>query len=237
MRLTVAPDVLTVFPTLTLGILRGRVSAPRGDLAATIAGLRSRALASLTARAATPEALAELPTVVAWREAYRAFGVKPTKFRPTHEALARRLLKDGSWPEIHPIVDIYLTNQIDHLLPHGGYDSSTLAGDLSLYVSPGGEPFQPLGGGEEVTDAGEIVYRDATRVLTRRWNFRDCEATQIRSDSTEFVLMIEAPIGSAKEQVETACNDLAARYQAAYEGTFRAATHVVDESSREVPLD
>lgn len=230
MNLNVSEEVLTLFPRIRLGLLRGSISSPQSDLQATITDLRAKALAALAALAPTPEALAEVKNIAVWREAYKAFGTKPTKFRPTHEALARRLLKDGAWPDINPIVDIYLTNQIDHLLPHGGYDATTLAGDLALYVSPGNEPFEPLGGGQEATEPGEIVYRDQRRVLTRRWNYRDCDATKITDHTTDFLLMIEAPEGIEASLVENACSDLARRYARAYDGRF---TPLVFEASRD----
>lgn len=230
MRLNVSEEVLHLFPHITLGILRGSISSARSDLRDTVTHLRAKALASLSALAPTPEALAEVKNVSVWREAYKTFGTKPTKFRPTHEALARRLMKDGVWPDINPIVDIYLTNQIDHLLPHGGYDATTLAGDLSLYISPGNELFEPLGGGQEATEPGEIVYRDQQRVLTRRWNYRDCDATKITEHTTDFVLMIEAPGDIEASRVEQACSDLAQRYERAFEGRF---TPIVFEASKD----
>ncbi|HKH48658.1 MAG TPA: phenylalanine--tRNA ligase beta subunit-related protein, partial [Thermoanaerobaculia bacterium] len=216
--------------------LRGSINSVQSDLRETVADLRAKALASLTALAPTPEALAEVKNVSVWREAYKAFGAKPTKFRPTHEALARRLLKDGVWPDINPVVDIYLTNQIDHLLPHGGYDATALAGDLKLYVSPGNEPFEPLGGGQEATEPGEVVYRDQQRVLTRRWNYRDCDATKITEQTTDFVLMIEAPGEIEASEVEKACSDLAQRYARAFEGRFRPLVFEASKDSREVEI-
>jgi len=237
MRLHVAQPVVDLFPAITLGVLTGTISAPRGDVRGTVAALRDKASASLLAGAPTVEALAEHPHVSRWREAYRAFGTKPNKHRPTHEALARRLLKDGVWPEINPIVDVYLTNQIEHLLPHGGYDRAALAGDLALYVSPGNEGFEPLGGGSELTEAGEIVYRDERRVLTRRWNYKDCDATKIEAATSAFLLFIEAPGGIDPARVEAACADLAGRYERAFDGDFRAAVFSVDASCRDLPID
>jgi DNA/RNA-binding domain of Phe-tRNA-synthetase-like protein len=236
MKLNVSEDVLRLFPRIRLGLLRGSISAPRGDLHGTVNDLRAKALASLNALAPAAEALAEVKNIAVWREAYKTFGAKPTKFRPTHEAMARRLLKDGAWPDINPIVDIYLTNQIDHLLPHGGYDATTLAGDLSLYVSPGNEPFEPLGGGQEVTEPGEIVYRDQQRVLTRRWNYRDCDATKITELTTDFILMIEATEAIEASVVEAACSDLAGRYTRAFEGRFTPLVFEASKDSRTVEI-
>lgn len=237
MRFTVADDVLARFPALAIGILEGEVEAPRADLPSTLRGLQSAALDRL--RAASPDApsLMARPNVRAWRDAYQRFGVKPTKFRPTHEAFARRLLKEPSWPAINPLVDVYLTNQVAHLLPHGGYDRAALDGDLRLARSPGGEPFEPLGGGEERTDPGEIVYRDRGRVLTRRWNYRDAEATKITADTRRFLLLVEAVEGIPAAAVEEAVADLERRLAGCFAGRFTRHLLVAASGDREIALD
>ncbi len=82
------------------------------------AALRSRpgAAAALTAlrrevaaRARTSYSLERLfahPTVAALRRLYRQAGCDPTRYRPSSEALLRRLLKGEELPEIHPLVDL-----------------------------------------------------------------------------------------------------------------------------------
>src|SRR5262249_26440709 len=143
MRLTVADEVVDLFPAFTLGILDGEVGPPEPGFPERIRSLQEAALDRLRAQATDVERLMEHPHVRLWREAYQRFGARPTKFRPTHEAFARRLLKEPSWPAIGPLVDVYLTNQAAHLLPHGGYDRDRLEGDLRLARSPGARPSLP----------------------------------------------------------------------------------------------
>ena len=45
-------------------------------------------------------------TVAALRRLFRAAGCDPTRYRPSSEALLRRLLKGSEMPEIHPLVDL-----------------------------------------------------------------------------------------------------------------------------------
>lgn len=87
---------------------------------------------------------------------YRQCGVNPKKYPPTHEALAKRLLKGNEWPNINPIVDIYLANQVEHLLPHGGHDLRKLDGNMRLRRSSGGESFSPLGAGQKLSKPGRL---------------------------------------------------------------------------------
>lgn len=219
MRISVAPDVMAQFPEMSLGVVYGTLLSTRPGYPETIAELRSTALQRLNARGL--ESVLADPNVQAWRRAYEKFGMKAKKYPATHEAFARRLIKSQSWPDINPVVDIYLSNQTWHLLPHGGYDVTTLAGDILLDASPGGEPFEPLGGGSESTEPGEIVYRDAERILTRRWNYRDCDKTKITPETRQFLLMIESPDSTVPlSLVSAACEDLAERYRRCFEGSF-----------------
>ncbi len=49
-------------------------------------------------RAELPVSLSEVPSLAAWRAAYRRFGANPTKHRSAAEALLRRLQKKGNIP-------------------------------------------------------------------------------------------------------------------------------------------
>ena len=63
----------------------------------------------VTARVRDQFELAELathPTVAAMRRLFRAAGTDPTRYRPSSEALLRRLLKGDELPSILPFVDI-----------------------------------------------------------------------------------------------------------------------------------
>ena len=50
--------------------------------------------------------LAAEPATAALRRLFRAAGCDPSRYRPSSEALLRRLLKGGELPAIHPLVDL-----------------------------------------------------------------------------------------------------------------------------------
>jgi len=52
------------------------------------------------------ESLAAHPPVAALRRLFKAAGCDPTRYRPSSEALLRRLLKGDELPALHPLVDI-----------------------------------------------------------------------------------------------------------------------------------
>ena len=74
-----------------------------------LAQRRARVAGELRARWTPPE-LGEDPAVAALRRLFKAAGCDPSRYRPSSEALLRRLLKGEELPAIHPLVD--LNNQL-----------------------------------------------------------------------------------------------------------------------------
>ncbi|MBN1173963.1 MAG: hypothetical protein JXA67_17450 [Micromonosporaceae bacterium] len=192
MKLTVSSEVRERYPQLRIAVLVAQGIDNTGvnqELEE-----RKRAAAARMHGDLTYESLATLPEIEAWRQAYRSFGVKPKDSRPTAEAFLRRLVKGEEFPTISKAVDTYLLVETEFYLPVGGYDLATLSGDITLRRSEGGEEFVPLGGRTaEVTRPGEIVYADERRVLTRKWNYRDCDHCKVTTSSTAIALFTEDP--------------------------------------------
>ena len=154
----------------------------------------------------------QLPHLAAWREAYRAFGAKPQRTRPSVEALLRRLEPDGL-PRIDRITDVYNAVSIAHLLPLGGEDRDAYAGLPRLVRADGTEPFDTTAGGEPVVEhpeAGEVVWRDDDGVTCRRWNWRQCTRTRITTRTSSAVFIVDALDPLSDDAVHAAADALTA---------------------------
>lgn len=193
MRVRLDQEFINLFPKAKIGILLFDSVGASDGCQKTIRSLRKDAEIEIMDLSQTVTSILDLDNITAWREAYRKFGSKPKKYKPTHEAFMRRLVSGKGWPDINPIVDAYLVNQAMTLLPHGGYDLLKIKGDIVLSVCNKSQSFNPLGGGEELTEIGEVIYRDDARILTRRWNYRDNDFTAITNDTSKFCLMVESP--------------------------------------------
>src|SRR6185437_202069 len=87
--------------------------------------------------------IATHPAVAPWREAYRAFGVRPAKFRSSIENLLRSA-RAGTIRSINPLVDLYNAVSLRHMLPCGGEDLGAVRGPIVLTRAVGNEHFVPL---------------------------------------------------------------------------------------------
>lgn len=154
------------------------------------------------------------PHVAAWWEAYRGFGAKPKRTRPSVDALLRRA---ASMPAINRVVDAYNAVSVDYVLPIGGEDLDAYQGVARLVRAVGDEPFDTTADGIAVVespDPGEVVWRDDTGVTCRRWNWRQCTRTRITESTKNALFILERLEPCALEWLGEAADDLAARLQA-----------------------
>ncbi len=66
------------------------------------------------------------------RKLYRSYGIDPTKYRPSSEALWRRVKKGGSLPKVNPFVDLTNFLSLKFQIPYGLYDVDKIIGDIEL---------------------------------------------------------------------------------------------------------
>lgn len=156
-------------------------------------------------------AVAELPHVAPWREAYRAFGVKAKQYPSSLEGLLKRVLKGEPLRSVNPLVDLYNVVSLSHLVPVGGEDVNALQGDLRLRFAGDAEPAITLLGEREprAPKLGEVIYADAVGAVCRRWNWKEAERTKLTAATTHAVLVVEAlpPVGV--QQLQDALRHLA----------------------------
>jgi DNA/RNA-binding domain of Phe-tRNA-synthetase-like protein len=154
------------------------------------------------------------PHLESWREAYRAFGAKPQRTRPSVDALVRRA---DSLPQINKVVDAYNAISVEYALPVGGEDLDAYRGPARLVRAAGDEPFDIMAGGEPAVEhplPGEVVWRDDEGVTCRRWNWRQCVRTRITESTVNGLFLLERLAPYPLDRLREAGDDLAARLRA-----------------------
>jgi len=187
---SVAPEVIELVPTYRAILIVAEGLTPgRSDAASEAILVAAEEQALIRLGDNPPESLAEIED---WRTAYRAFGAKPQRTRPSVDALLRRVA--GGLPRINRLTDLYNAVSISHLLPIGGEDLSMYAGSPHLVRAAGDEPFDTVAGGEPVVEhpaSGEVVWRDDLGVTCRMWNWRQCRRTLITEKTTEALFILD----------------------------------------------
>jgi len=155
------------------------------------------------------EQVADHPRIKSWRDAYRAFGAKPSEFRASVEALVRRVLRKEPLPSINALVDIGNLVSLRHLVPAGGHAIDVLTGDIALRFATGKEEFVPFGS-DQVEHAlpGEVVFVEGDTVLTRRWTWRQANHTLTRLETRAIEFNVDGLPPVAPPEIEEACGEI-----------------------------
>ncbi|MBE1587399.1 B3/4 domain-containing protein [Nonomuraea angiospora] len=153
--------------------------------------------------AAASEYEVQTDKIDAWKDAYRAFGAKPQRTRPSVDALTRRM----PLPEINQAVDAYNSISVKHALPIGGEDLDHYAGPARLLRATGDEASEEALGTPE---PGEVIWRDDVGVTCRRWNWRQVARTRLTEETTNAIFLLERLEPMSMEELKEAGEELAA---------------------------
>ena len=225
-------DLLLRFPGVTGGAIhaQGLTNSPSAD----------RLRVAFEAEQATVRArigdtpLSELPSLAAWRRAFRGFGVDPTAYRSAAEALLRLLTKQGSIPSINTLVDLGNLVSIRYGLPVAVFDQRAVTGGTTVRLAAGTEAFTDLGSGHrEAPEAGEVIFiDDAGLVSARRWCWRQSAESASGMETTDVLVTVEGHHDDAAVDVRAAIADLEALL-AGHTRPARVVSGIVDSSSPE----
>lgn len=208
MKFIIAKGIWKQFPGLNIGVVVGKGLNNQGSNP-EIDGLLRTVEESVEVAFKQFEFPQAHPNLAEWRKVYKQFGADPKDFRCSVEALVRRVLKGDQVRHINKLVDIYNYISLKHILPVGGEDIDTMAGDLVLDFAKGDEGFIVLGGTEnEPPEEGEVVYKDDQGVICRRWNWREGDRTKLEEHTKNAVLVIEGMPPTGREELEQATNEL-----------------------------
>ena len=202
--LSIDGSVVSLFPFYVRGVVLA-YDVKNGPSSPELVGLLREAEKGV-AEKADAAGLPAHPRIASWREAYKVLGVKPNDFRPSIEAMARRVVRGQQIPSISALVDIGNVLSLHHLVPAGAHAIDVVTGGLELRRATGDEEFVPFGSTEmEHPDPGEVIFVEGKTVVTRRWSWRQANHTLTLPETTAIELNVDAlpPVG--RGEVEAIC--------------------------------
>ncbi len=217
------PAILARFLTVVGGVIlaQNMTNGQTPDRLQTM--YQAEQQATLQRIGATP--LSQIPSLSAWRSAFRGFDVDPTQYRSAAEALLRRLTKKGDIPSINLLVDLGNLVSIRYALPVAIFDTRTLQGSATVHFADGSERYTTLGESEvDHPQPGEVVFSDENKlVIARRWCWRQSEQSAASTETRSALITVEAHHAAGHRDIEAALNDLLALLQEYTGGNFISA--------------
>lgn len=182
MRIDVQEDL-----EVKIGFLRlagCRVAASDAPLLAELDATTRAAAARFAGDALTDDAV-----VSQVRRLFKSVGIDPTRYRPSSEALVRRIVKGQGLYQINSLVDINNLCSIESLLPLGCYDVDRIDGDMHVRIGREDESYEGIG--REINIAGKLVSVDDRGPFGSP--IADSSRTRITEDTRNALVLVYAP--------------------------------------------
>jgi len=143
--------------------------------------------------------LSEYEQITSVRGLQKSFGFDPTRYRPSSEALLRRVLKGQGLYQINSAVDVNNLCSLEYLLPMCVYDLRHVVGRVVVRVGEPGEEYPGIG--RQVFQAvHKVIIADDSGIMGS--TVSDSERTRVTTATTDILMAIYAPAGREPRTVE-----------------------------------
>jgi DNA/RNA-binding domain of Phe-tRNA-synthetase-like protein len=214
-------EIKIELPDVTLGVVEADglgVSAADAGLARLMDDVCDR-----KRREFTVETLAEAEPTRAVRAMFRAWEIDPSKYRPSSEALLRRVVQGKGLYRVSNVVDIGNVGSIETGWPFGCYDRDRIYPPVSFRQGAPGERYEGIG--------KRTWHLEGRPVLADRDGpfgspISDSTRSMITETAREVLVVIYVPAGALPASIEVAMARLGERLaQFAGASAIRATSH------------
>ncbi len=129
----------------------------------------------------------EIPNIKASRQAYKAFGKDPSRYRVSSEALIRRIGQGKGLYEVNTVVDTNNLISIQSGFSVGSYDAGRISDELTFRIGRKGETYKGIGK-DEVNIEGLPVLADESGAVGSSTS--DSERAMITEQTGEVLTLI-----------------------------------------------
>lgn len=138
------------------------------------------------------EEINKRPEIAATRKIYKSLGKDPNRYRPSAEALCRRIVRGIPIYKVSTLVDIINIVSIRSGFSIGGFDIDKIQGNIELGIGTNEDEFEAIGRGL-LNVEGLPLYRDEVGGIGTPTS--DNERTKISKDTTRLLMIINGYSG------------------------------------------
>jgi DNA/RNA-binding domain of Phe-tRNA-synthetase-like protein len=160
----------------------------------------------------TLESLADFHDIRLVRAMFREWGLDPSKYRPSSEALLRRVIQGKGLYRVSNVVDICNLGSIEQAWPYGCYDRSRIRAPIAFCHGAAGETYEGIGKHTWHLD-GRPVLADPDGPFGSP--ISDSTRSMITESARDTLVVIYAPAAApdaALEQAAARLRDRLAQY-------------------------
>lgn len=156
----------------------------------------------------TLESLAEDPEIRSVRAMFREWGMDPSKYRPSSEALLRRVVQGKGLYRVSNVVDIANLGSIETGWPYGCYDRSQVRAPIAFRHGSAGERYEGIGKKMWHLE-GRPVLADSDGPFGSP--ISDSTRSMVTESTRDILVVIYAPKAAPDGRVEQAMAQLGER--------------------------
>lgn len=211
MKISINPEIKQACPQMRLVCLAAKVK-----IEATQTELWAKIEASTQEKAQMKmEEIKDIPAIAASRNAYKALGKAPSRYRLSAEALHRRIVKGTGLYQISNVVEIINLTSLLSGFSIGGYDASKIEGEIALSLGLASDVYEAIGRG--ILNIENLpVFRDETSAFGSPTS--DSMRTRITDTSSNILLIfLDFESDDAVFPAVEACKALLIEHAAAQE--------------------
>ena len=153
------------------------------------------------------------------RDMYRRVGLDPTKYRPSNEALLRRVRRGNPFPRVNSLVDAVNLSSLQCQLPYGVYDRAALSGPIAVRLGRDGEAYDGIRK-DTVHVAGRVTVADDRGPFGNPTS--DSVRAMVTTSTRDVLVVIYAPLATVPQALTRVLDATARRIAASCGGAERA---------------
>lgn len=189
MNITISDNIKTRCPNLNLGIIECRISNTEYDQ--KLWDKIDSENKAFKAKYTIPE-IKKIPIIKATREAYKKCGKDPNRYRPSSEALSRRIVSGKDLYQISTGVDLINLVSFKTGYSIGAFDAGRIEGDLNYGIGQKDEIYNGIGRGI-LNIEGLPILRDNKGGIGTPTS--DEERTKLSLETTLLLININGYLG------------------------------------------
>jgi DNA/RNA-binding domain of Phe-tRNA-synthetase-like protein len=183
LSISIDPEIRKKCPCLTLDILQCEISFSREN--EDFWRYAEKTLAEVRTICRVDE-ISKIPAIRQARQAYKALGKDPSRYRVSAEALLRRILQGKGLYKVNNAIDILNLISIRSGISIGGYDADKIRGDSILSIGDENSLYNAIGRG--LLNIGNLpVLRDSAGFFGNPTS--DSERTFVTEETRNFLMV------------------------------------------------
>lgn len=158
---------------------------------------------------------ADIPGLYEWRWVFKTLGTDPSRYRPSAEALYRRVKKGDKLSPIHSVADLNNYFSLKYEVPIGVYDLDKFEGAVEIRVGVESDSYEGING-RQMNMEGKLLSADASGAFGSP--IVDSKRTMVTNDTTNALQIVYLRPGMDKTEAERLIQDIRTRSEQIHGG-------------------